>query len=93
MTEILTDLAAQWAPVWQKLPALFIGLRYTAIVAFTAYAASLVLGLLVVILRRSPDRLAANPRVRLRPAVPIPVALCVHSIPVLWIGCLFGHGD
>jgi His/Glu/Gln/Arg/opine family amino acid ABC transporter permease subunit len=56
MTEILTDLAAQWAPVWQKLPALLVGLRYTAIVTVTSYAASLVLGLLVVILRRSPIR-------------------------------------
>jgi His/Glu/Gln/Arg/opine family amino acid ABC transporter permease subunit len=56
MTEYLTELASQWAPVWQKMPALLIGLRYTAIVTVTSYAASLLLGLIVVLLRRSPIR-------------------------------------
>jgi glutamine transport system permease protein len=53
MTALFSDLQTQWLPVWIKLPALLIGLRYTAIVAVTSYLASLVLGLIVAMLRRS----------------------------------------
>jgi His/Glu/Gln/Arg/opine family amino acid ABC transporter permease subunit len=53
MTEFLADLQAQWFPVWVKLPALLIGLRYTAIVASASFVAALLLGLIVAMLRRS----------------------------------------
>ncbi|CAN7700700.1 amino acid ABC transporter permease [Bosea sp. LjRoot237] len=53
MTAFLAELQAQWLPVWVKLPALLIGLRYTAIVAVTSFVASLLLGLVVAVLRRS----------------------------------------
>jgi His/Glu/Gln/Arg/opine family amino acid ABC transporter permease subunit len=53
MTEFLAELQAQWMPVWIKLPALLIGLRYTAIVAIASFAAALLIGLVVAMLRRS----------------------------------------
>lgn len=59
MTGILQELANAWAPVWIKFPVLLEGLRFTALVTVTSYAASLVLGLGVALLRRS-----ANPALR-----------------------------
>ena len=53
MTEFLTELQAQWLPVWVKLPALLIGLRYTAIVTVASFVAALLIGLVVAMLRRS----------------------------------------
>jgi His/Glu/Gln/Arg/opine family amino acid ABC transporter permease subunit len=56
MTGFLADLREQWLPVWVKLPALLIGLRYTAVVAATSFAAALAVGLVVAMLRRSHVR-------------------------------------
>jgi His/Glu/Gln/Arg/opine family amino acid ABC transporter permease subunit len=56
MTELLAELQAQWMPVWIKLPALLLGLRYTAIVTVASFVASLLIGLVVAMLRRSTVR-------------------------------------
>ena len=53
MSAFLAELQSQWLPVWVKMPALLLGLRYTAIVAVSSYVASLILGLVVAMLRRS----------------------------------------
>ena len=56
MTGFLADLREQWLPVWVTLPALLIGLRYTAMVAATSFAAALAVGLVVAMLRCSHVR-------------------------------------
>lgn len=56
----VANLGHNWLTAFQQLPALLIGLQYTAIVSICSFVAALVVGLLVALLRLSSNNLIRN---------------------------------